>query len=210
MNLSGDSAESVVRIMLQGTETVLKIGGSAGKNVAVALYALSKEQKNSKGKSTLAKMLKSNKECKVFSIKQTELDTFNKQANAYGVMFCALGNKKEKSSDGMIDIMVKAEDASKVNRIITRFNLSTVDKASIKMEAQKEIDEHSKSTEVPKSLGKEKESQSNSSSNSNSKSEKDFKKESVKKKLDNYKVDIQHKIDDKSKLKLKSNKSKGR
>lgn len=44
---------------------------------------------------------------------------------------------KEKSADGMVDVMVRAEDASKINRIVERFHLATVDTASIKHEIEK-------------------------------------------------------------------------
>ena len=37
----------------------------------------------------------------------------------------------------MVDVMVRAEDASKINRIVERFHLATVDTASIKHEIEK-------------------------------------------------------------------------
>ena len=54
----------------------------------------------------------------------------------YGVVYCALRGK-EKSADGMVDVMVRAEDASKINRIVERFKLATVDTASIKHDIEK-------------------------------------------------------------------------
>ena len=42
MNTSGDAAESVVRMSLQGTEVALKLTGSAAKNIAALLYAIYK------------------------------------------------------------------------------------------------------------------------------------------------------------------------
>ena len=39
--------------------------------------------------------------------------------------------------DGIIDIMVRAEDASKINRIVERFKLSSYDEATIRSEIQK-------------------------------------------------------------------------
>ena len=38
----------------------------------------------------------------------------------------------------MVDIMVRAKDAPKVNRIVERYNLTTFDKASIQTEIEKE------------------------------------------------------------------------
>ncbi|MGI6777099.1 MAG: PcfB family protein [Acetivibrionales bacterium] len=46
---------------------------------------------------------------------------FQYEAKRYGVLYCALRDKK--SLDGMCDIMVRVEDASKINRIVERFKL---------------------------------------------------------------------------------------
>ena len=192
---SGDSAESVVRMMLQGSEIILKLSGSGAKNIGVAIYALSKEEKNTVGKTNLMNMLKSKKECRVFSLKEDDLKLFNKQTKAYGIMYCALVNKKEKSKDGMIDIMVKSEDASRVNRIISRYNLASVDRAIVEQEAVMDLNANKKTkvktkTKIieevkinekidtkpirkednsidPKYLGEKKKSQSENSLNSN-------------------------------------------
>lgn len=138
MNASGDAAESIVRMSLQGTEVALRITGSATKNIIAALYALAKDQQKVKGKTKLENMLKSGKELKVFSVKAEDLKKFTEEAKRYGVLFCALVDKKKNQSlDGMVDIMVRAEDASKINRIVDRFKLATVDTASIKSEIEK-------------------------------------------------------------------------
>lgn len=42
MNNSGDAAEQVVRLSLEGTEVALKLTGSAAKNIAAAIYILRK------------------------------------------------------------------------------------------------------------------------------------------------------------------------
>lgn len=192
MQSSGDSAEKIVAMGLEGTKVILSITGVATKNLAVALVAMSKEQKNSKGKTNLSKMLKTGKECKVFSISEEDLKVFNEQSKAYGVLYCALVNKKDNNKDGLIDIMVKGEDASKVNRIITRFELAKVDKATIKSEVVKDMEEIQKGKEVnkdnPKSLGTAKDSQSRTSSNyKRNLEETSNNKESVKEKIKDFK-----------------------
>ena len=65
MNTSSDSAEQLIRLYLDGTEFTLKITGSAIKNIAVALYTISKDTSKSKGKARLSKMLRSEKELKI-------------------------------------------------------------------------------------------------------------------------------------------------
>lgn len=94
MNTSGDAAETIFKMYLEGTEFLLKTGGSLTKNCIAGLYALSKDQKKSKGKTTLNKMLKSGKELKIFTIRKEDLELFQKEAKRYGVLFTALFDKK--------------------------------------------------------------------------------------------------------------------
>ena len=138
MNNTGDAAEQIVRLSLEGTEVALRLTGSAAKNVAAALYAMAKNRDKTKvrGRQRLTAMLKSGKELKVFTIGEEHLKQFALEAKRYGVVYCALRGK-EKSSDGMVDVMVRAEDASKINRIVERFKLSTVDAASIKHDIER-------------------------------------------------------------------------
>lgn len=144
MNTSGDAAESIVRMSLQGLDVALRLTGSGAKNFAVLLYTVLKDQQQVKGKTKLVNMLKSGKELKVFSVKQEDFKKFTEEAKRYGVLFSAVVNKRQKDSDGMVDIMVKAEDAGKINRIVDRFKLATVDTASIKSEIQKSKDSKDK------------------------------------------------------------------
>lgn len=138
MNHSGDAAEQIVRMSLEGTEIALKLTGSAAKNIAAALYAVLKNRDKNKikGHQRLTAMLKSGRELKVFTISEEHLKQFATEAKRYGVVYCALRGKG-KSEDGLVDVMVRAEDASKINRIVERFKLSTVDAASIKHEIER-------------------------------------------------------------------------
>ena len=58
MYSSGDAAEQVVRMSLEGAEFALKISGSAAKNLAAALYTVLKDQKKTKGKARIETMLR--------------------------------------------------------------------------------------------------------------------------------------------------------
>ena len=138
MSISSDSAEQTIRLTLEGMEVVAKISGAAVKNIAVALYTISRDQKQTKGKTYLNNMLKSDDELKIFSIKKEDLKTFYQEAKSYGILYCALINRKNKNIDGMVDIMVRAKDAPKVNIIVERYNMATFDKASIQTEIEKE------------------------------------------------------------------------
>ena len=127
---SGEAAESVVRMSLQGTEVALKVTGEAAKNVAALLYAIYKGRKKTRGKIKLAKMLKSGKPLKIFSIREDELKFFQKIAKKYGILYALLIDKLYRDKDGMIDIAVPASAASRLNRLINRYKFSTVKEES--------------------------------------------------------------------------------
>lgn len=147
---SGDAAEQIVRISLEGTEVALKLTGSAAKNIAAMIYAVLKnrDKNKTKGRQRLTAMLKSGKELKVFTVSEEHLKQFATEAKRYGVVYCALRGK-EKSADGMVDIMVRAEDASKINRIVERFKLAAVDTVSIKRDIEKTKSEKTAAPSVP-------------------------------------------------------------
>lgn len=140
MNASSDAAEQVVRLTLEGTEFAIKIAGKGAKELAVFLYAAMRGSTRTKGKTRLAGMLRNGKELKVFSLKESDLKKFAQEAKKYGVLYAALKGIK-KSDDGMVDIMVKAEDASKINRIFDRFSIAAIDTAEIKNEILRAAEE---------------------------------------------------------------------
>ena len=132
---SGDAAEQVVRMSLETGEVAVKLAGTGAKQLAILLYAILREQKKTKGKTRLTNMLRSGKELKVFAVKDTDLQLFCREAKEYGVLYCVL--KDRDATDGITDIMVRAEDASKINRIFERFDLATVDMAEIRSEIER-------------------------------------------------------------------------
>ncbi len=131
MNHSGDAAEQIVRMSLEGTEVALKLTGSAAKNIAILMYSIIKGEQQSKGKARLTNMLKSGKELKVFTVKNSDLKKFQQEAKKYGVLYCVMKDKDSKNPDAVVDVMARAEDASKISRIMERFNLATVDRAIV-------------------------------------------------------------------------------
>lgn len=135
MNTSGDAAEQVIRISLEGADFLLRLTGTGLKNLAFLLISALKNADihKMKGKTRLTVMLKSGKPLTVFSINNADLEVFAKEARHYGVLYCALGNPAG-SPDGVTDILVKQEDAVRINRIVERFQLAAVNTAEIKSE----------------------------------------------------------------------------
>jgi len=120
MTNGGDAAEQVVRLSLEGFEVAAKLSGAAAKNIAVLLVSVLKQEQKTKGKARLTNMIKSGKELKVFSIPNKDLKKFTEQAKRYGVLYCVLRDKNTKGDNVPIDIIARAEDASKIQRIVER------------------------------------------------------------------------------------------
>ena len=154
MSTQAEAADQVVKILLDGSEHAIRIAGSGAKHVAMLLYALLKDQKRTKGKVRLTNMLRSGKELRIFPVKADDLKKFCKEAKKYGVLYCALRQKKDK--DGVIDIMARAEDASKISRIFERLQIATVDVASVRSVVVRSKDGPASDKEVPERVAPEK------------------------------------------------------
>lgn len=135
---SSESAETVVKMTLEGVEVAARITGKLAEKFAILLYTRSKEKRMTKGKTNLNNMLKSGSQLQIFSLTEKDLEIFHKESKKYGVLYTALIDKNQTNEDGLVDILVKAEDAPKINRIVERFKLSAVDVASIKTEIEKD------------------------------------------------------------------------
>lgn len=130
MNASGDAAEQIVRMTLQGVEVAGKMSMDGAERLVKLILASLKDTKRTKGRASLNTMLKSNKPIKVFELKDKDLKKFCQEAKKYGVMYHVL--KDRDKNDGKCDIMVRAEDSAKVNRIFQRFNLGANNKATVR------------------------------------------------------------------------------
>ena len=135
MTNSGDAAEQIIRISLEGVDYAIRIVGSGAKNIAAFLLAAFKSDGTDgktklKGKERLVNMLKSGKETKIFAIKNSDLPLFAKEAKRYGVVYCVLKDKNG-TPGGTAEIMAKADDASKISRIMDRLEFAAVPLATV-------------------------------------------------------------------------------
>ena len=155
MNAGGDAAEQIVRMSLEGVEVAARITGSGAKNLAVLIAAVLKEEQKTHGKARLTNMIKSGHELKVFTVQQKDLKTFAKEAKRYGVLYSVLREKKNDDPSATVDIIARANDAPKISRIVERFKLNTVDKASVVRAMELEMERNpifAKTEKSPQSL----------------------------------------------------------
>ena len=86
MSYSGETADQVVRMTLNGVEVAAKLSGKAAERVAILIAAALKGDKQTKGKARLETMLRSGKPSKVFDVKDEELGSYCRAAKETGVI----------------------------------------------------------------------------------------------------------------------------
>ena len=121
MNNGGEAAEMIVRLYLEGFEEVVKLTGTGIKNLVPLLATTLKQESKTKGKERLSKMIKSGSPLKVFTFKNKDLKKFTEQAKRYGVLYTVLRDKNSNDPNATVDVIARAEDASKIQRIADRF-----------------------------------------------------------------------------------------
>jgi len=114
--MGGDAADQMVREGTQVTESAVKLAGLGAKNLAALLLALLRGHQKMKGKSSIDRLLHDEKPLSIFHVKKADLKEFTRLSKEYGVLFHPIYNKK--AGRGLCDVLVKSEDASKVNRIM--------------------------------------------------------------------------------------------
>lgn len=139
MNTSGDAAESIVRLSMEGIEAALRITGSGAKGLAMVIIALlqSNDSLRNKGRTRLKTMLKSGKPTAVFAVKNDDLEAFMASAKKYGILYAVVRDPGGMGQD-VTDVIVKSEDAGRVNRLVEKFDLNVKDIGAIVLEKERE------------------------------------------------------------------------
>ena len=136
MDISGEAAERVVRISMDGAVETIKLSGEGVKLLAAALSKAIHEENKTSGIMQLRNMLKSGKELKVFILTQEQFESFSKEVKRFGVTYCVVRDK-DGGPDSPVEIMVKADDSSKVQRIFERLKFAEVSIEDIEAEIEK-------------------------------------------------------------------------
>lgn len=127
MSQHGEAAEQIVNMAtnaaVKTAECAAEIVGKGTLSLATFLLAVLKDQKKTKGRTRIQSF--NGRPIKVFAIMAKDMKTFSKEAKEYGILYAAVMNRK--STDGIVDVVVSANDAARVNRIAERFALSTIE-----------------------------------------------------------------------------------
>lgn len=146
MSAHGEAAEQVVdmatKATVKGVEVVANLTGKGLISLAAFLMATLKEQKRTKGKTRIEAFR--GKPTKVFVMRREDFSQFAAEAKKYGVLYAAIMSKKDK--DGMVDVVVNANDAARVNRISERFAMSAEEVEKLRETILKAKEEKSQNT----------------------------------------------------------------
>ena len=104
----------MVREALQVTEVAIKLSALGIKNALALSLAYAKENPKVKGKTSLDRLLREGKELKIIALQSKDVGQFKELAKQYGVLFAVI---KDKAQNEKVDVMFKAEDVAKLNRI---------------------------------------------------------------------------------------------
>ena len=134
MTNSGDAAETVVRVMLTGTEITLRLTASATKNLLALAVALAKQHKQISGKTNMKKMLKDTRDIRVFPMTRAQYRTFQKKAKPFRLLYASI---RDRDSSGQIDLVLPATELDRANLVFEKMLYRQEDKAGGKEPAEK-------------------------------------------------------------------------
>lgn len=129
MTNSGDAAETVVRVMLTGTEITLRLTASAAKNLLALSVALAKQHKQISGKTRMKKILKDTRDIRVFPMTRAQYRAFQKKAKPFRLLYASIQNR---DSSGQIDLVLPATELDRANLVFEKMLYRQADKASSK------------------------------------------------------------------------------
>ncbi|NCC68710.1 MAG: PcfB family protein [Clostridia bacterium] len=118
MSQGSEAAELLTKEAIQISEAAIKLSALGAKNLAALCIALANENQKLAGKTNMTRLLKEGKELRVFDVKESDLTQFAEAAKQYGVLFSVIKNGRDEF--GNVDVLTRAEDVSKINRILEK------------------------------------------------------------------------------------------
>ena len=119
MNIGGgEAADQMVRMLLSGTEVVIRLSGSALKNLLALTLALARNHKKLSGKVNLGKMLRETRDLRQFSMTPEQYKKFQHRARKQKLLFSTV---RDRDSQGkLIDVILPVTELDRANQIFQR------------------------------------------------------------------------------------------
>ena len=119
MNIGGgEAADQMVRMMLSGTEVVIRLSGSALKNLLALTLALARNHKKLSGKVNLGKMLRETRDLRQFSMTPEQYKEFQHRARKQKLLFATVRDRDDRGK--LIDVILPVTELDRANQIFQR------------------------------------------------------------------------------------------
>jgi hypothetical protein len=114
----GEAADQMVRMMLSGGEVIVRLGGSALKNLLALTMALARNNKALSGKVNMERMLRETRDLRLFPMSPEQYKQFQKHAKRQKILFSAI---KDRDGRGrVIDVLMPVTELDRANLIFER------------------------------------------------------------------------------------------
>ena len=114
----GEAADQMVRMMLSGTEVMVRLSGSALKNMLALTMALASNRKVLSGKVNMGKMLRETRDLRRFPMTPEQYKQFKKLAKKHKLLFSVIKDKDGKGK--LIDVILPVTELERANAIFER------------------------------------------------------------------------------------------
>ena len=114
----GEAADQMVRMMLSGTEVMVRLSGSALKNLLALTMALASNRKTLSGKVNMGKMLRETRDLRRFPMTPEQYKQFKKLAKKHKLLFSVIKDKDDKGK--VLDVILPVTELDRANAIFER------------------------------------------------------------------------------------------
>ena len=114
----GEAADQMVRMMLSGTEVMVRLSGSALKNLLALTMALASNRKVLSGKVNMGKMLRETRDLRRFPMTPQQYKQFQKLAKKHKLLFSVIKDKDDKGK--LMDVILPVTELDRANAIFER------------------------------------------------------------------------------------------
>ena len=124
MNVGGgEAADQMVRMMLSGTEVMVRLSGSALKNMLALTMALASNRKVLSGKVNMGKMLRETRDLRRFPMTPQQYKQFKKLAKKHKLLFSVIKDKDDRGK--LMDVILPVTELDRANAIFERILYTT-------------------------------------------------------------------------------------
>lgn len=114
----GEAADQMVRMMLSGTEVMVRLSGSALKNMLALTVALASNRKVLSGKVNMGKMLRETRDLRRFPMTPEQYKQFQKLAKKHKLLFSVIKDKDDRGK--LMDVILPVTELDRANAIFER------------------------------------------------------------------------------------------